>query len=177
MVAAFLLLATAGEPMPPPILVRPTPPTVEETVVAVTRPAFDLDCSVVDALRSPYALAIEQRGGRGYVDPRVNHPLRRIRSTASSFRVLTDETGIFEGRDLTGQDAGGIRVESRHPEFGVVRLRTFPAGPNRVAALVYVNGLAIAGETGFVRYTGFCDITRHAQTPLTDAEAAEVLAQ
>ena len=144
----------------------------------MTRDAFDFDCSLADRSMRRFALAIEQRGGRGYVDPRSDHPERRFRSTRLSFRILRDETGLFEDRDLTGQGLVGPleTLETRHPEFGVVRLETFPAGGWDFAVIVYVNG-SIPGHRGFVRYTGFCSATRHAQVPLTEAEAAEAVTQ
>ena len=168
--AAMLLFAS----QPAQVVVIPAQPPPElPTARTQTTPAFDLACSLVDAALRPHALAIEQRGGRGYVDPRVDHPQRRVTSTRLTFRVLRDDTGLFSDDSLIGVNDGSRlqRIEGRHPQFGFVRLETFLAGRQRLAALVYVNGLAE------VRYTGFCAVTRHAQTPLTEAEAAEVLHQ
>lgn len=177
MIAAALLIAqTASNPAPviiPPVTPR-TPPDV-----SMTGPAFDLDCSLVDASMRRFGLSIEQRGGRGYVDPRSDDPLGRFRSTRLSFRVLKDETGLFAERDLTGSAPTGSveTVETHHPELGVVRLRTFPTGEGwNLAAIVYVSGSDLR-YTGFVRYSGFCNVTRHEQVPLTEAETAEHLTQ
>jgi len=145
----------------------------------MTRDAFDLDCSLIDPSMKRFALAVEQRGGRGYVDPRSDDPDTRFRSTALSFRILRDETRLFRDGKLNGQDIGGPvdRLETRDPKFGVVRLETFPIGRGwDVAAVVYVNGSS-PGHKGFVKYTGFCSVARHAQLPLTEAEAAKVVRQ
>ncbi|TMJ13468.1 MAG: hypothetical protein E6G94_11995 [Alphaproteobacteria bacterium] len=177
MVAAALLMAQAGAPPPgPPILVGRAKTSTE---VAMTRDAFDLDCSLIDPSMKRFALAVEQRGGRGYVDPRSDDPDTRFRSTALSFRILRDETRLFRDGKLNGQDIGGPvdRLETRDPKFGVVRLETFPIGRGwDVAAVVYVNGSS-PGHKGFVKYTGFCSVARHAQLPLTEAEAAKVVRQ
>jgi hypothetical protein len=168
--AVFFLLASQVHdvrtvPVPPP----PTPPTIESR----TTPAFDLDCSLVDASLTDYELAIEQRGGRGYIDPRIDHPERRFASTPLTFSVIRDSTGLFSADRLMGVNDGYQvrRIEGGHPQFGSVRLETFQAGSGRLAALVYINALAE------VRLTGFCAVTRHQQTPLTAAEVAEVLGQ
>ncbi len=165
----LLLLASQTDVRTIPVAEPPPPPTI----ISRTKPAFDLDCSLVDPSLRPHALAIEQRGGRGYIDPRIDHPERRFASTSLSFRVILDDTGLFSDDRLIGVNDGYRirRVEGEHPQFGAVRLETFPAGRDRLAALVYVNALAD------VSYTGFCAVTRHAQTPLTEAEAAEVLNQ
>jgi hypothetical protein len=173
-IAAALSMAQPVEP--PTILVRSTPPTVEETLVFMTRRSANLDCTLIDASMRRYALTIEQRGGRGYVDPRVDDPNRRFRTTALSFRVLTDETGFFQGNQLHGSDVGQLRFEGNHSQNGPVRVNTFTASHNQLAMIVYANVPTVTGNAT-VRFTGFCNVTTQAQTPLTEAEVAEVLAQ
>lgn len=162
--------AISGPPIVVPRAARRTSPEV-----AVTRPALDLDCSLIDASMRRFALVIEQRGGRGYIDPRADDPGKAVRSTGLSFRVVKDETGLFAGGKPTGSTSSGSvdTVEAQHPEFGISRLRTFPTGRGlNVAAIVYVDASAHQW-TGMVRYSGFCSVTRHEQVPLTEAEAID----
>jgi hypothetical protein len=152
MIAAALLVAQTVS-HPAPVIMPPVTPRTPLDV-SMTRPAFDLDCSLVDASMRRFALVIEQRGGRGYVDPRSDDPLGRFRSTRLSFRIVEDETGLFADSDLRGSDAPGWveTMETDHPELGVVRLRTFPTGQRgNLAAIVYVSGSDLR-YTGFVRY-------------------------
>ena len=173
-IVAALSMAEPVEP--PPILIRRTPPTAEERLASITRHSSDLDCTLIDASLRTYALVIEQRGGRGYIDPRVDDPNARFRTTALSFRVVTDETGYFQGNQLHGSDAGNLRFEGNHPQNGPVRVNTFTASHNQLAMIVYANVPTVSGNAT-VRFAGFCNVTTHAQTPLTVAEVAEVLAQ
>jgi hypothetical protein len=166
-VAAALLL------QPVPVLVQPAlPPSPPPTAQSATRPGFDLDCSLVDPRMERRSLRLEQRGGRGFEDPRQDHSQRRFRSTRLTFRIIEDETGLFGGSaGLIGENDGFrlTRVEGSHPTAGAVRLDTAYAGRDLWAATVSVNALAE------ISHTGFCRVARHAQTPLTAAEAAEQL--
>jgi hypothetical protein len=169
--AALLTVQAAAEPPSVRVPMKPT------TAASMTRAAFDLDCTLVDASMKHYALSIEQRGGRGYFGPASNDPVKRLRTTGLNFRVVRDETGLFDGRRLTGSDAGGLEIEAENLALHGVRLRTFSTGEGwDVEAIVYV-GAAGPRYSGFVRYSGFCKATRHEQLPLTEAEIAEIAVQ
>jgi hypothetical protein len=131
-------------------------------------PAFDLTCRLVDDRMAPSTLILRQRGGRGYADPESGYP-RRSRIAVA---IVRDDTGLFSAdRRLIGDSDGYrvTRVEAGHPERGPVKLETFLAGRDKLAALVHTDALAK------IEYTGFCDQVRHPQTPLSEAETREYL--
>ena len=166
MIGFLMLLSQAtnvvATPAPPP----PPQPTLQSETV----PAFDLTCRLVDERLEPRVVALQQRGGRGYLDPESRVP-RRSRIAVT---LLRDDTGLFAEDDGVIGDSDGYRptrIEAAHPVHGPVKLETFHAGGNRLAALVHTDALAR------ISYTGFCDMVRHPQNPLTEAETREYLSR
>ena len=166
MIGFLMLLSQAtnvvATPAPPP----PPQPTLESETV----PAFDLACRLVDERLVPHLLELRQSGGRGYLDPESPIPRR----SRISVTVLRDDTGLFQGDDRLIGDSDGYRptrVEASHAEHGAIKLETFHAGGDRLAALVYTQALAR------ISYTGFCEMVRHHQDPLSEAETREYLSR
>ena len=154
------------------ILLSPSPLPVPPTPYSLTAPILHYDCQLVDEEFRRLALRFRDEGGRGYW-------------AANDQAARTPRRYVFE-EDGTGLHLAEMREYQRPPARGGA---TF-AGEG-VAVFIeevtpkmqgnawgWLASLVITidrGVRGLERIVGFCRVREEAQSPLSDAETAELL--